>query len=121
MKINIKVDGQLYDVEIGNLSERPILTLVDGETFEVWPESRMPFTITQPLQQLHKGNMPGTVHSAVTPSPIESREPRAPEGPISGIPLPQAGNMSELPYQALLLHFWYIQVLKSMLDRSYVS
>jgi len=93
MKIKIKIDGQFYDVEIGNLSERPILTLVDGETFEVWPESKMPYTITQPLQQLHKGNTPGTVRSAATPSPIESREPRAPEEPTSGQPLPQSGSL----------------------------
>ena len=39
MKLKVKIDSQYFTVEIGNLSERPIVAIVDGETFEVWPES----------------------------------------------------------------------------------
>jgi biotin carboxyl carrier protein len=38
MKIRIKVDDRSFDVDIENLSARPILATVDGQTFEVWPE-----------------------------------------------------------------------------------
>jgi len=38
MKMRVQVDGQTYEVEIGDLSSRPIQAVVDGEDFEVWPE-----------------------------------------------------------------------------------
>ncbi len=38
MKVRVQVDGELYDVEIGDLSSRPIQAIVDGELFAVWPE-----------------------------------------------------------------------------------
>lgn len=44
MKLKVKVDDQLFEVEIGSLRERPILAKVDGEIFEVWPETRQVYT-----------------------------------------------------------------------------
>jgi biotin carboxyl carrier protein len=41
MKVNIVIDGRTYAVEVGDLSVRPIIALVDGEPFEVWPEEGM--------------------------------------------------------------------------------
>ena len=38
MKIRVKIDDQSYEVEVGDLSARPILATLDGETFEVWLE-----------------------------------------------------------------------------------
>jgi biotin carboxyl carrier protein len=38
MKVSVKIDGQTYDVEIQDINKRPILAIVDGETFEVQPE-----------------------------------------------------------------------------------
>ncbi|MCG8353046.1 MAG: acetyl-CoA carboxylase biotin carboxyl carrier protein subunit [Chloroflexales bacterium] len=38
MKVTVTVAGQTYQVEIANLHARPVLAVVDGETFEVWPE-----------------------------------------------------------------------------------
>lgn len=38
MKVRVQVDGQTYEVEIGDLSGRPIQVVVDGELFAVWPE-----------------------------------------------------------------------------------
>lgn len=38
MKIRVTIENQVYEVEVGNLSARPVLATVDGETFEVWPE-----------------------------------------------------------------------------------
>ncbi|MEI7988550.1 MAG: biotin/lipoyl-containing protein [Chloroflexota bacterium] len=38
MKLKIKIEDQTYDVELGDLSARPVLATVDGETLEVYPE-----------------------------------------------------------------------------------
>lgn len=39
MKVKIKIEDRTFDVEIGDLSSQPVVTLVDGERFEVWPEN----------------------------------------------------------------------------------
>jgi glutaconyl-CoA/methylmalonyl-CoA decarboxylase subunit gamma len=38
MKIKVKIDEQEFEVEIADLAARPIVALVDGQCFEVWPE-----------------------------------------------------------------------------------
>jgi biotin carboxyl carrier protein len=38
MIIKVKVNGQVFDVEVANVNERPIVAVVDGEVFHVWPE-----------------------------------------------------------------------------------
>jgi biotin carboxyl carrier protein len=38
MNVQVKIGDQIFDVEVGNLSARPVLATIDGETFEVWPE-----------------------------------------------------------------------------------
>jgi glutaconyl-CoA/methylmalonyl-CoA decarboxylase subunit gamma len=39
MKMKVTIDNQTYDVEIEDLQARPVIAIVDGERFEVWPES----------------------------------------------------------------------------------
>ena len=38
MKVVVKVEGSTFEVEVGELAERPIVAVVEGERFEVWPE-----------------------------------------------------------------------------------
>jgi len=38
MKIKVKVQDISYEVEVSDLTSRPILAKIEGETFEVWPE-----------------------------------------------------------------------------------
>lgn len=38
MNIRVKVGDQYFDVRVGDLSSRPVVAEVDGETFEIWPE-----------------------------------------------------------------------------------
>jgi len=38
MKFRVNVEGQSFEVEVGDLAARPILVTVEGDTFEVWPE-----------------------------------------------------------------------------------
>jgi len=39
MKINVDIDGQTYQVEIEDIHTRPVVAVVDGERYEVWPEA----------------------------------------------------------------------------------
>ncbi len=55
MKLRVKVDTQTFDVEVGDLKERPVLVTVEGDCFEVWPEE----AITLPA--------PAAVQSQATP------------------------------------------------------
>ena len=38
MKIQVKIEEQVFEVEIEDLHARPVIAVVDGEHFEVWPE-----------------------------------------------------------------------------------
>jgi biotin carboxyl carrier protein len=38
MNVRVQVDGEVYEVEIGDLNSRPIQAVVAGELFAVWPE-----------------------------------------------------------------------------------
>lgn len=38
MKIKVNVRGQEFEVEIEDLSTRPVIASIDGERFEVWAE-----------------------------------------------------------------------------------
>ena len=38
MKLIVKVENQSFEVEVGDIHDRPIMATVDGELFEVWPE-----------------------------------------------------------------------------------
>lgn len=40
MKLTIQIDGQNFTVEVGDLNSRPVRVLVDGEAFDVWPETQ---------------------------------------------------------------------------------
>lgn len=74
MKYKVKIDGQFYDVEVGNLSDRPIITSVNGETFEVWPESSLPQSPSQTQYILNKESTSAVVH-ALPKSSIQLSEP----------------------------------------------
>lgn len=38
MKMLVKIDAKTYQVEIEDIHARPVIALVDGERYEVWPE-----------------------------------------------------------------------------------
>ena len=75
MKVTVKIDGQIYEVKIQDINKRPIVAVVDGETFEIQPETELgasPLTEPAPIKaketstQLVSGKallapLPGTV------------------------------------------------------------
>lgn len=75
MNVSVKIDGHIYDVEIRDINKRPIVAIVDGETFEIQPETELgasllsepaPAKATEPTIQPVSGKamlapLPGTV------------------------------------------------------------
>jgi len=53
MKIKVKVGETVYDVEVGDLTARPIIATVDGETFEIFPEAGDALHLSTPIKPLH--------------------------------------------------------------------
>lgn len=41
MRYKVKIEGRTFEAEVGNVDARPIVVMVEGERFEVWPE-RLP-------------------------------------------------------------------------------
>jgi biotin carboxyl carrier protein len=41
MKVSVKIDDHTYEVEIQDINKRPIVAVVDGETFEIHPETEL--------------------------------------------------------------------------------
>ncbi len=75
MILKVKIDNRVYEVEVGDLSNRPVITLVDGKRIEVWPEQAIESTgqtikpIASPALQEQSATsvifapMPGTITS----------------------------------------------------------
>jgi len=42
MKYIVSIAGQSFDVEIKDVNARPVRAIVDGESFEVWPDEARP-------------------------------------------------------------------------------
>lgn len=74
MKITVKVDNQVFEVEVGDLTARPITATVDGYQFEVWPEEAAP-TPTPPAARPQTGRIPST--PSVLPHPEVHNPPTA--------------------------------------------
>lgn len=77
MKLRVQVDGQLYEVEVGDLDSRPIQAVVDGESFAVWPaEVAIPSAAAQPLAetttkpQSAPWSAPGNGQTEIVTSPL---------------------------------------------------
>jgi glutaconyl-CoA/methylmalonyl-CoA decarboxylase subunit gamma len=82
MNIHVKIGAQTFEVEVGDLSSRPILVKVDCDTFEVWPEA-------EALPGLPVVEQPGQVsppRSAPTPAAIDAHvdHKRVVTAPIPG-------------------------------------
>ncbi len=42
MNLRVTVDGRTYEVKVEDIHARPVVALVAGERFEVWPEELFP-------------------------------------------------------------------------------
>ena len=78
MKYKVKIQDRTFEVEVGDLRQRPIVAVVDGESFEVWPEAEGAALTVSP-ERAHTAVQPG---AAVPPSGTEPpRRSRRTSGP----------------------------------------
>ncbi len=40
MKIQVKIEDQTFEVEVGDTNARPVIAEIEGQKFEVWPEEQ---------------------------------------------------------------------------------
>ena len=39
MMIKVVIDGQTYQVDVEDIHARPVIAVIEGERYEVWPET----------------------------------------------------------------------------------
>jgi biotin carboxyl carrier protein len=50
MNLTVQIDGHTYTVEIQDINKRPIVAIVDGERFEIHPETELGLTpVSEPV------------------------------------------------------------------------
>jgi biotin carboxyl carrier protein len=64
MNVKVKIGEEVFDVEVGDLSARPVLATIDGETFEVWPEME-----NSPAAATETAPQPAAPRAAAAPRP----------------------------------------------------
>jgi len=65
MKYKVEIDGKTYEVDVEDIYARPVVAVVDGERFEVWPESEAETTAA-------------TVPSVYVPDPTQAAMTKQP-------------------------------------------
>lgn len=92
MIIKVKINEQIFQVEISDLQSRPIIAIVDGDEFEIWPEGE-PARDIQDLDA-REASLQVTTRDApllTSPAPKELAQNHSPQP--SGI-TPPAGSDS---------------------------
>lgn len=85
MKVTVKIDGQTYDVEIKDINKRPIVAMVDGETFEIHPET-----------ELAGASIPTSLPAGTTPAPVKTAESNTQTGSGKTLLAPLPGTVTEI-------------------------
>ncbi|HML22936.1 MAG TPA: hypothetical protein PKD09_14890 [Aggregatilinea sp.] len=75
MKVTVKIDNEIFEVEVGDLTARPISASVGGQRFEVWPEETAAPAKAAPAARPQTGRIPST--PSVLPHPEVSNPPTA--------------------------------------------
>lgn len=78
MKYKIRIEGRTFEAEVGNVDARPIVVIVEGERYEVWPE----------LLSVEERE-PASGAAATETSP-----PASPPSPPAAFPMPPAPALS---------------------------
>jgi biotin carboxyl carrier protein len=94
MKFKIKVEAQTYDIEVGDLTQRPIIVLVDGEEFSVWPEEER---VEEPVSE--RAPSPLAQTTAIQPASgqqVSQPEQTAPTKLVTGVKAPIPGVITAI-------------------------
>lgn len=73
MIVKVKIEEQIFQVEISDLQQRPIIAVVDGDEFEIWPEGEpvkpmVEFVAENPIKQPINHQPVAPVRSTSVPS-----------------------------------------------------
>jgi glutaconyl-CoA/methylmalonyl-CoA decarboxylase subunit gamma len=71
MKLIVKVENQSFEVEVGDIHDRPIIATIDGEPFEVWPED------VQLVRPAVLPTVPVTTSTAPVPQAVPVAAPKS--------------------------------------------
>lgn len=53
MKMKVVIDTQTYEVEVEDIHARPVIAIVEGERYEVWPEEKaLPVSASAAVPQI---------------------------------------------------------------------
>lgn len=86
MKMKLSVEGKTFEVQVGDVTAKPVVVMVDGERLEVWPEDEKPApaapvetpvafpkhsaSVPVPVWKPRKTDvLPGTENSVIAPIP----------------------------------------------------
>ena len=81
MKLIVKVENQSFQVEVGDIHDRPIIATIDGEPFEVWPED------VQLVRSSAQVTTPVTASTAPVPQTVPQTAPPLTPRPASAAPV----------------------------------
>jgi glutaconyl-CoA/methylmalonyl-CoA decarboxylase subunit gamma len=88
MKLRVKVEDQTFEVEVGSLQARPITAVIDGETFEVWPEEAQGAAPVQAAPAFTPAPAP-----MAAPAPAAAARPAAPAAGKASVVAPIPGTV----------------------------
>jgi len=80
MKIRVKIEDQIFEVEVADLSARPVLATIEGETFAVWPEAD-----EAPVAAPIVSSSPAAPVQAVATPEVAADSGKAVTAPIPGV------------------------------------
>jgi glutaconyl-CoA/methylmalonyl-CoA decarboxylase subunit gamma len=85
MKLNVKIDGQVFDVEVRDLQARPIQVWVDGEAMEVWLEENGSVQV-KPTIQANPSPVVSAPQAAAAPAASAAQATAASKAVLAPIP-----------------------------------
>ena len=110
MKVTVKIEEHFFEVEIPDLHASPIVALVDGERFEVWPQEARAASLLSGQKSSPPLAAPRTASRAMAPSapsaPQARGDAKAIHAPIPGVIVAvavQPGDTVEVGQELCLL------------------
>lgn len=90
MKLQVKINDTLFNVDVLDLDSRPMKVAVDGEMIEVWPEEAAPVAVAAPVASAAPVAKP-----AAPAAPVAKPAP-ASAGGSGGVTAPIPGVITEI-------------------------
>jgi biotin carboxyl carrier protein len=84
MKYKVIIDNQTYEVNIEDIQARPVIALVEGERYEVWPEEARQLESVTPTSQPVSVQQPTRETTVTQPKPSGASD-KAVSAPLPGV------------------------------------